>query len=245
MSKSVRTLLMVAALGFYLALPGVAPAASDLDINPMPPTFAPHWQPVPKSPGVEYAVNLPTDIFRYQDNYYFFWKKRLYQSSNPSGPWKYLPQEPDWFKGIDKSYFKMLVERPPAPPFSGARPVPPKPIPPAAKKPMATPPGMTPPRAASPPGARPAMPPLTPGQPPAAGPPKSPTPSVPATGSRPVTGAAAPATPSSKTPPPAIPPAQTPPAAAPSTKPAQPGPTPAKQEAPAAPAQKPKLPKAM
>ena len=245
MSKSIRKLLIVAALGLSLALPGVALAASDLDINPMPPTFKPFWQPVPNSPGVEFAANLPTDIFRYQDKYYFYWEKRLYQSSKPSGPWKSVAQEPSWFTGIDKSHFKMLEKKPKPPPYGGARPLPPKPKPPAAGRPMAAPPRVNQPAAAPPTATRRPAPSMTPGRPPVAAPPKPPTPPAPAAVSRPVTPPAPPAAPQPQTLKQAPPPAQAPPAAALSTGPAKPGPAPVKKEAPAEPSGRPKLPKAM
>jgi hypothetical protein len=247
MTGSTRKLLIIAALGLSLALPGAALAASDLDINPMPPTFKPYWCPVPKSPGVEWAGNLPTDVFRYQNQYYFYWDKKLYQSSKPSGPWKHVSQEPSWFKGIDKSYFKMLERAPKAPPFAGARPVPPKakPKPPMARKPMKAAPGMTPHHPASPAAGRPAAPPVAPGRRPLAAPTKAPTPAAPAALSRPRPPAAALAAPQAQTPKPTPPQAQTPPAAALSQPPARPGAAPAKKPAPAASSGAPKQPKAM
>jgi hypothetical protein len=230
---SIRKLLVVAAVGLSLAWAGTA-AAADLDINPMPPTFAPFWQAVPNSPGVEFAANLPTDVFRYQDNYYFYWKKKLYQSNKPSGPWKSVAQEPDWFKGIDKGYFKMLEDKPPAPPFGGARPLPPQPKPPAAGKPGAAPP-KAPPPAASPPAMRPPPPSATIRRPPVA-PPGPTTPAAPPPVARPLSPPPAPTAPQATVPKPA------PPAAALSAPTAPPAPSPAPKKAPAA---DPKLPKAM
>jgi hypothetical protein len=256
----------MAALGLSLALPGAARAAADLDINPMPPTFQPYWSPVPKSPGVEFAANLPTDVFRYQNQYYIYWDKKLYQSSKPSGPWKHVSQEPSWFKGIDKSYFKMLERAPKAPPFAGARPLPPKPKPPMARRPMKAAPGMTPHHPTSRPGltphhppspagmtphhpgspaaGRPAAPPLTPGRHPLAVPPKAPALPAPAAVSRPRPPAVAPVAPQAQTPQPTAA-AQTPPAAALAKPPARPGAAPAKKPAPAASSGAPKQPKAM
>jgi hypothetical protein len=66
---------------------------------------APGWRAVPNAPGVEYAPNMPQDIFRYQDSYYFFdgqWRR----SRSHLGPWVDIVQPPQIFYQIEPRYFK-------------------------------------------------------------------------------------------------------------------------------------------
>ena len=85
-------LLIAAALG--LALSGAPVAAQDIRINPVPPHVRPEWTPVPNAPGVYYAPNLPTDVFRHGGKYYFYWQGYLYRGSKPRGPWKSVTKMP-------------------------------------------------------------------------------------------------------------------------------------------------------
>ncbi len=140
-------LLVAAAL--VLALAGAPRAATDIRINPVPPQVQPQWTPVPSAPGVDWAPNLPTDVFRHGTSYYFYWQSNLFQGSKPSGPWKFVEKPPGWFSKIDPSYFKTMNTGPPAG-SGGPAPAPPAPegLPPAA--PLPPPPGEAP---APPPGA--------------------------------------------------------------------------------------------
>lgn len=98
-------------LVFTLCPAGVAPApAQDIRINPVPPHVKPRWAPVPGTPGVDYAPNLPTDLFRYRRKYYFFWSGYFYQGSKPGGPWKSMQQVPPVFYDIDPAYFKTVKQ---------------------------------------------------------------------------------------------------------------------------------------
>jgi len=138
-------LLLALALGAALA---AAPAhAQDIRINPVPPHVKPQWTPMPGSPQVYWAPNLPTDVFRHRGKYYFFWEGYLYQGKKPSGPWKSVKETPAFFSGIDPAYFKTAKKgaAPTAPPESAAppetaAPAPPEPAPEAAQPETPAPP---------------------------------------------------------------------------------------------------------
>jgi hypothetical protein len=92
----------------------------------------PEWTPVPNAPGVYYAPNLPTDVFRRGGKYYFYWQGYLYRGSKARGPWKSVTKVPAWFSEIDPSLFKTAGTGPggpPAGPAEGVSPAPPAPIP--------------------------------------------------------------------------------------------------------------------
>jgi len=139
MLRFVAALLVAALAG------GVAPLslqARDIRINPLPPKATPQWTKVPGAPGVYYAPNIPTDVFKYQGKYYFFWESYLYQSKSVKGPWKTVKKPPAVFFKIDPSMFKTV--RPETLPPSLVSPPGPTPAPPAAPAtpaPPAAPPG--------------------------------------------------------------------------------------------------------
>ncbi|MGO9620267.1 MAG: hypothetical protein ACLPT6_02535 [Desulfobaccales bacterium] len=141
---------LLAAAALVLAFAGAPRAATDIRINPVPPQVQPQWTPVPNAPGVDWAPNLPTDVFRHGTRYYFYWEGYLYQGKRPSGPWKSVINPPAWFSEIDPLYFKTVKKAQPAgsaaPPGPG--PSAPEALPPAA--PLPPPPGAAP---SSPPGA--------------------------------------------------------------------------------------------
>ena len=167
-------LLIAAALG--LALSGAPVAAQDIHINPVPPHVRPQWTPVPNAPGVYYAPNLPTDVFRHGGKYYFYWQGYLYRGSKPKGPWKSVTKVPAWFSEIDPSLFKTAGTGPggpPAGPPGGIAPMAPAPPPPGLGTPTGPPEGVSPappaPTPAPPEAATPAAPvpaPEKPGEPP-------------------------------------------------------------------------------
>ena len=99
---------LLAAAALVLAFTGTPLAATDIRINPVPPQVQPQWTPVPNAPGVDWAPNLPTDVFRHGTRYYFYWEGYLYQGSRPSGPWKSVIKPPAWFPEIDPIYFKTV-----------------------------------------------------------------------------------------------------------------------------------------
>jgi hypothetical protein len=129
--------LWAAAALLGLALAAAPAAAQDIHINPVPPHVKPQWTPVPSVPGVFYAPNLPTDVFRHGGKYYFYWEGYLYRGSKPRGPWKSVTQPPAWFTAIDPAIFKTLHKEatpapaPPAGPAAEVAPTPPTPMPPA------------------------------------------------------------------------------------------------------------------
>ena len=143
---------LLAAAALVLAFAGAPQAATDIRINPIPPQVQPQWTPVPNAPGVDWAPNIPTDVFRHGTNYYFYWEHFIFQGSSPSGPWKLVHKLPSWFSKIDPSYYKTMMPGPPpgsggpapaaAPGAPGPAPAAPEALPPAA--PLPPPPGEAP-----------------------------------------------------------------------------------------------------
>jgi hypothetical protein len=74
---------------------------------PAPPGVYPGWTPVPTSPKVLYATNIPADLFLVQKRYYYYYGGVWYQSKYPEGPWgpvtKKLPK--DLYR-VHRSFFK-------------------------------------------------------------------------------------------------------------------------------------------
>jgi hypothetical protein len=105
---------LLAAAALVLAFAGAPRAATDIRINPVPPQVRPQWTPVPNAPGVYWAPNLPTDVFRHGTRYYFYWEGYLFQGTRPSGPWKIVSEPPGWFSEIDPIYFKAMKTGPPS-----------------------------------------------------------------------------------------------------------------------------------
>ncbi len=146
-----------------VAIPLTA-GAQDIRINPVPPGVKPQWTQVPGVPKVSWAPNLPTDVFRYQGKYYFFWDNYFYRGTAPEGPWKVVVKVPEVFYNVDPAYFKTakkggeaaapeattpspkskIIEIPPAEPRAPA-PAEPPPAPPAGPEAPGTP--ETPPKA--------------------------------------------------------------------------------------------------
>jgi hypothetical protein len=123
MPRLARLLLVVLLLGVALA---ALPARAQIRIEPIPPHVKPQWTLVPNSPGVYYAPNIPTDVFRYRGKYYFFWGGYLYQGKKATGPWKSVTDVPAWFYQIDPAYFKTAQkEGAPATPTPPLTPMPP------------------------------------------------------------------------------------------------------------------------
>jgi hypothetical protein len=132
-------LLLAATLGLILL--GTPASAQDIRIEPIPPRVKPKWTQVPNVPGVFYAPNIPTDVFRHGTKYYFYWGGYLYHGDKAKGPWKVVKKVPDWFPQIDPSYFKTYKKGGPAAPPTGPAaapealgPAPPTAPPPAPEK---------------------------------------------------------------------------------------------------------------
>ena len=140
-----------------LALTAAPVAAQDIHIDPVPPHVKPKWTPVPNVPGVFFAPNLPTDVFRRGGKYYFYWQGYLYRGSKPRGPWKSVTKVPAWFSEIDPSLFKTAAPGPggpPAGPPGGIAPMPPAPTTPGLGTPTGPAEGLAP----APPAPAPAPP---------------------------------------------------------------------------------------
>lgn len=80
--------------------PGVALPA------PAPPGLAPAWTPVPTSPRVLYAPNLPGDVFRLHKKYYYYSGGYWYRSKYLQGPWRPLRKLPKPLLRVNRAYFK-------------------------------------------------------------------------------------------------------------------------------------------
>jgi hypothetical protein len=126
------TLLGLAALAWF----GGASLASAqrIRIEPVPPHVSPRWTPVPAAPGVAYAPNLATDVFRYRGRYYFYWEGYWYRAVEARGPYDRVKKVPAFTFQIPPGYFKTLRdagevpgERPPA--VREMPPAPPAPLP--------------------------------------------------------------------------------------------------------------------
>ncbi len=72
---------------------------------PVPPQVAPQWAPVPGAPGISYAPNLPSDLFRYGGNYYYQYQGSWYQGRAVNGPWAPCQQIPQPFYQVQAPYF--------------------------------------------------------------------------------------------------------------------------------------------
>lgn len=141
-----RRWLLLLALVALTAAPE-AFAASDININPVPPGVTPRWTKIPGTPQVSWAPNLPTDVFRYGGKYYFFWENYFYRGSAPEGPWKAVVKVPEVFYQVAPAYFKTVKPAEEAPAAPAKSPPTPKAkmieIPPA-DQPAETSPEVTP-----------------------------------------------------------------------------------------------------
>jgi hypothetical protein len=165
----------------FLALIGcLAPAAAWGDrirIQPMPPHIAPEWTPVPEIPNLYHAPNIPTDVFRYDRRYFFYYEGVWYMSKRPKGPWRRLDRVPSILSNINPSYFKMGQGA--GPPAAGPSPgmgapkggPPPSGASPRYGPPSGGPPPGAPPSGGGPPSGGPSYGGPPPGGPPPGGPP--------------------------------------------------------------------------
>jgi hypothetical protein len=104
--------LILAALSMLLM--GVlfsAPLFGQIQVQvnvPMPvaPGIAPQWTPVPGAPGIHYAPNIASDLFRYGNGYYYQNQGAWYQGPSIRGPWTPSPQIPQPFYQVQAPYFK-------------------------------------------------------------------------------------------------------------------------------------------
>jgi hypothetical protein len=139
-----RRFFLLAALAAVLV--GAPAWCQRIRIEPVPPGVTPRWTRVPNAPGVSYAPNIPTDVFRYRGGYYFYWEGYLYKAREVRGPYTRVKRVPAFFYQIDPAYFKTyrpqgtapgsLPPGPPGgPPGAAPTPAPETPAPPAAELP--------------------------------------------------------------------------------------------------------------
>jgi hypothetical protein len=95
-------------LFLLLALIATAPAGADKNatIVVAPVTGAPQWQMVPNVPGVQYAPNLAQDIFRFQNNLYYWSQGQWFQGRSQMGPWQPVTTLPPAMYQVQAPYFK-------------------------------------------------------------------------------------------------------------------------------------------
>ena len=73
---------------------------------PVPSDLSPRWAPVPQVPGAYYAPNLPSDLFRYGNQFYYY-NQGLWQIARAlTGPWQVIQNPPQAFYNIGPTYFK-------------------------------------------------------------------------------------------------------------------------------------------
>jgi hypothetical protein len=96
--------------GFLCVLMGGAAVGQVLPpvVTVSPPVIQvqPVLKPIPNVPGVVYAPSLGQDLFRYQNNYYYWHEGRWFQGPNYRGPWNIIQSPPPIFNQIGPSYYK-------------------------------------------------------------------------------------------------------------------------------------------
>lgn len=90
-------------LGIFLA---GAVGAQTVRTVPVPPHIKPQWTPVPESPKVFSAPNVPADVFRGPGGYYLSLGPAWYHSRTLNGPWTMVHQAPDFLAAIGPGSFK-------------------------------------------------------------------------------------------------------------------------------------------
>ena len=75
-------------------------------VPPWAPNLAPQWSPIPQVPGVYYVPNLGHDLFRYNNQYYFYQQARWHRGDRLEGPWAAIANPPQPFYNLGPTYFK-------------------------------------------------------------------------------------------------------------------------------------------
>jgi hypothetical protein len=73
---------------------------------PAPPGVTPAWTPVPTSPKVFYAPNVPGDLFFLNKRHYYYYGGVWYQSKHLQGPWHPVRKPHQALYRMDRTYFK-------------------------------------------------------------------------------------------------------------------------------------------
>jgi hypothetical protein len=107
-SRTMQVLFRVLMLVFLIIGLALSAAwARDQQFSPpLPPGITPQWAPIPGAPGVHYAPNANTDLFRYGKRYYYQHDGKWYQGRNMAGPWQRVKDVPRRFRQIEAPYFK-------------------------------------------------------------------------------------------------------------------------------------------
>lgn len=99
MPKRCFLILLFVMVAFLLA-----PVWDQAAAQPRP--GVPVWQPIPSAPGVAYAPELKRDVFRYQEQYYYYDGSRWHCGRSYQGPWVQIPQPPQVFYQVEERYFR-------------------------------------------------------------------------------------------------------------------------------------------
>ncbi len=102
MRKNLVNILTVGLLGAWAA----GAAWGQMMAPPLVIQVQPVWQPIPGVPGVQYVPTLRQDLFRYQNNYYYWHDGRWFQGQNHCGPWTTIHTPPPVFTQIAPNYWK-------------------------------------------------------------------------------------------------------------------------------------------
>lgn len=111
MSRLIKILLITTLLAAFVApawcQPAVPPPPQELALPaPVPPGVAPAWTPVPTSPRVFYAANIPGDLFLLHQKYYYYSRGLWYRSKHLPGPYRPVRQLPKALYRVDRRFFK-------------------------------------------------------------------------------------------------------------------------------------------
>lgn len=97
--------LAAAAAVLWISLSG--PVGAREEAGPVEVKAVPQWTRINTVAEVEFAPNLPIDVFRHQGAYYCY-DGRWHRSTAWGGPWTVIPQPPPVFYRIDAAYFKKI-----------------------------------------------------------------------------------------------------------------------------------------
>lgn len=104
-----KKLAIILTVGLFNGL--AAGAALGQMVASPPATFTviqvqPTWKGISGVPGVEYVPTLQQDLFRYQNNYYYWHDGRWFQGQSYKGPWRGIQSPPPVFNQIAPNYWK-------------------------------------------------------------------------------------------------------------------------------------------
>jgi hypothetical protein len=90
------------------AVLAATPSLADTHCGPVPviPSCKPQWTAITGVPGVQYAPNIASDLFRYRGGYYCQHGGRWFQAGTIQGPWSVVQTPPATFHRIQPVYFK-------------------------------------------------------------------------------------------------------------------------------------------